>query len=441
MRTAIIGSGIAGVTAAAELHAKGHDITVYEANNYVGGHVKTIRLPIEDDDSPGSEEVLPVELGVFMHDPKYIHPQMSSTAKKLGLKTREIPLTFSFVNKKYLSSWNTQSLFSGTLRDLSILLKTSIQSLKNGCFYQNTSFLLELKQFFKQMENVCSDKAYRNMSLEEFVKKEGYSQYFLDNWLLPQIMCWWGINRDHAMSSSIQVIVQSMDFVSKAPQYIFEGGWDLLIKKITEPFHQHIHTESPVEKVQRKNQKVEVTSKGKIESFDAVLFAVPPGVVLNLLQEKDSEEEKILKSFQMTTTRVYLHKDARWMPTKEKWSIVNLIHDERGSFCTLWFGGLDKRKPGIFVTWGDHLGDTPDTSTIITTADWLRTLPTVEYTEACSKIHTLQGRGGVWHCGAHVDALEANSKGAIPSLWHENSFRSGIEVSKMIEKVYIKRNK
>ncbi len=60
MKTAIIGSGISGLAAASHLHSLGHDITVYEAGNYIGGHVKTIRIPIED--VTNNSEPFPVEM-------------------------------------------------------------------------------------------------------------------------------------------------------------------------------------------------------------------------------------------------------------------------------------------------------------------------------------------------------------------------------------------
>ncbi|MBA3604217.1 MAG: FAD-dependent oxidoreductase [Parachlamydiaceae bacterium] len=437
MKTAIIGSGISGLAAASHLHFQGHNITVYEANNYIGGHVKTIRIPIES--LTNNIEPFPVEMGVFMHDPKYIHPLMNANAKELGIKIREIPLTFSFQNLKYNLSWTTKSRFSGILRNLSVFYSIIKKTIFKGNFNQNVFFFMELQRFLRNMPRICLDDQFCQMSLYDFIRKEQYSDCFLDNWLLPQMMCWWGITRKNAMLINIQIIVQSMFFVSSAPQYIFEGGWDRYLEKIYSPFLHSIRTNSYVNRVLRKNQKVEVTSNNLTEIYDNLIFAIPPSAITKILQHKNPEEERILNSFTTITTRVYLHRDDSWMPTNQEWSTINLIQDTRGDFCTLYFGGLDLRKPLLLVTWGDKLNESPDPSKIITTTDWLRTLPTVEYTKASHSIHSLQGKDHIWHCGAHVDALDPTNQKSIPSLWHENSYRSGLYVADLIHRAKIKQ--
>ncbi len=431
MKTAIIGSGISGLSAASRLYNRGHDFTLYEANDYIGGHVKTIRVPVEGENQ--DKTTIPIELGVFMHDPKYIHPVMNQTVRELGVKIREIPLTFSFENNKNYLSWTTQSRFSGILRDLSILFRTIKNGVVEGNLYQNVSYILELKRFFRQMPKICAEEKYCHMSLSEFIQQEEYSDSFLNNWLLPQLMCWWGATGENAMMSNIQVIMQSMYLVSISPQYVFEDGWDQFLEKFYTPFRHLIRLNSHVDKVVRKDQKVQVTSNGVTETYDNLVFAICPSAILNILQQKNLEEENILKSFKTTTTKVYLHRDQSWMPKGQEWATVNLIQDVRGDFCTLYFGALDQRKPLLLVTWGDRLIQTPDPAKIIHTADWLRTLPTVEYTKACHNIHSLQGKEGIWYCGAHVDGLDPKNQKNIPSLWHENSLRSGLYVADLID--------
>ena len=65
----------------------------------------------------------------------------------------------------------------------------------------------------------------------------------------------------------------------------------------------------------------------------------------------------------------------------------------------------------------------------------LRALPTNSYAESCRTIQSIQGEGNVWYCGAHVHAL---GEGAIPSLWHENAFRSGINAAQAIHETSAK---
>lgn len=432
VKIAIVGSGIGGLSAAASLFANGHNVTIYEANDYIGGHAKTVRVPLEDNASHNESDHFPVELGVFMFDPKYIHPMMGAKIKELGIKIKEIPITFTFQNQKHNLSWSTKSQFSGLPRNLSILFKTVRKSLLGGKLTQNVSFLLELRRFFSAMPQICSQEEYRHMSLKDYVAKHQCSESFLDNWLLPQIMCWWGVTHEHAMSINIRVVVQSMYLVSIAPQYMFEGGWSQFVEKLSAPFRNRIRTDCPVSKVTRKDNSVEVKAQGRAEIYDHLIFATPPSVVGSLLHHPSAQEDAILKSYQTITTTVYLHRDIRWLPRNEESALINLIQDQRGDFCTINFGEFDMRKPKILITWGDNLKEIPDRNKTITIAKWLRTLPTVKYTDACYAINAIQGNQGVWYCGAHVDALDPEMHQIAPSLWHENSFRSGLEVANKI---------
>jgi hypothetical protein len=121
------------------------------------------------------------------------------------------------------------------------------------------------------------------------------------------------------------------------------------------------------------------------------------------------------------------------MPKKKNPAIANLIKDHRGTFCTFWTGALHPSKPNIFITWGDKIVDSTIKNKSILSENWLRTLPTVEYAKACRDIDSIQGHGGVWHCGAHVHALDKKSQRVTPSLWHENAFLSGKRVAEKIK--------
>jgi predicted NAD/FAD-binding protein len=433
MGTAIIGSGISGLAAASKLHEEGHRVTVYEAKDNIGGHVQTVWLPLNEEDARKNNKLLPIEIGVFMFDPHYIHPTIGVMATKLGMKYREIPITFSFYNQKNNLSWNTQSHFNGFTKKIAILLHALKQNLFKHGICQNVSFLMELHRFIEDLPKVCEDKLYRNMSLQDFIIHEKYSENFLENWMLPQMMCWWGVTREYAMLVNIQVIVQSMYYVSIAPQYIFEGGWDHLIEKMSAPFREHILTGRRVNNVIRENGIIKIETLNGTEVYDNVVFAVPPSVTSQILQNKSREEDRILNSFQTITTKVYLHTDTDWLPADQEYSTVNLIQDQRGSFCTLYYGALQKQKPNILVTWGDQLQEIPDPNKTLATTELLRTIPTVEYAKACYNIQSIQGNGGVWHCGAHVDALDPENQKIIPSLWFENSFKSGLSVAEKIK--------
>lgn len=432
MKIAIIGSGVAGLIAGRELHEQGHELIVFEKEDTIGGHVKTVRVPVEL--PSGDTEWFPVEHGVFMHDPKMIHPMMNRYIKEWGIKIRSFPLTFSYQNTKSDFSWSTKTGTTGTFRELAILFETACNSIPRHTFWENIQYLTQLRRFIHQWEEISQHQRYRHMSVAQFLEQEGYPDRFRDEWLLPQMHCWWGVPPDAFASINIQTIADPMLKVSRCAQYIFVDGWEVFMQKIAEPFNDTIRLQDSVTQVKRKTNGVAVTTAdGTTTEFDHVIFATPPNVCAGLIDRPNARESQLLGSFSTTETEIFLHSDTRWMPNDEKWATANLIQDTKGQFCTLWYGELHPQKPPIFLTWGNPLHQQIDPAKIIDTKKMLRTLPTNDYVVGCRQIHEIQGQGNLWYCGAHVDALSTADDFAVASLWHENAFRSGIDVAKQVQ--------
>lgn len=432
MKIAIIGSGVAGLMAGRQLQELGHQLTLFEKEAAIGGHVRTVKVPVELPN--GETELFPVEHGVFMHDPKLIHPLMNQSIKEWGIKIQTFPLTFSYQNQESNFSWTTKTGTSGKLRELAILFDTACNSIPRHTFWKNVRYLMELRRFIHQWEDISENPRFRYMSIGEFLKAEQYSDRFRDEWLLPQAHCWWGIPEDALSSVNIQTIADPMLKVSMCPQYIFVEGWEVFMQKIAEPFKKRIQLGAMVSKVCRQESGVSVTTEdGVTTTFDHVIFATPPNVCADTIADSSELEENILRSFLTTETEIFLHTDTRWMPANEKWATANLIQDAKGNFCTLWFGELHPQQPHLFVTWGNPLIEKIDPAKIIDNTRMLRTLPTNEYVKSCHEIRQIQGHGNVWYCGAHVDALATGDQYATPSLWHENAFRSGLQVAELVQ--------
>ncbi len=434
MKIAIIGSGVAGLMAARRLHELGHDVTVFEKEDAIGGHVRTDKIPVELPD--GETESFPVEHGVFMHDPQMIHPVMNQFIEKWHIKIRSFPLTFSYQNSAAQFSWTTKTGTTGTWRELAILFETACNSIPRHTFWKNIQYLTELRRFIHQWEEICSHKRFCEMTIGEFLESENYSDRFRDEWLLPQVHCWWGVPGDHLNEINIQTIADPMLKVSQCPQFISVDGWETFMRKIAEPFENSIRLKSPATKVARQEDGVLLTTNNSSPiEFDHVVLATPPNICADTIETLNASEEQLLRSFVTTETEIFLHTDPQWMPQDETWATANLIQDAKGDFCTLWFGELHQQKPPIFVTWGNPLRKPIDPAKIIDSKKMLRTLPTNDYVFGCRKLREIQGRGNVWFCGAHVDALSSGQESNTPSLWHENAFRSGLSVAEQLHQV------
>jgi len=420
VKVGIIGSGIAGIMAGSDLYHQGHEITIYESKAQIGGHARTVWV-----------DGMPHELGVFMFDPKAIHPMIAAYARTLNVEMRTFPLTFTVEYASEDISWTTAlNTVPTTMRNLIIFLSMSIKSLGTGHFLRNNKFLLDLRRFNSSLEKMCAScSEYDQVNLGEFIQAQRISQNIVDFWLKPNLICWWGVNSADALSCSARVVLDSFLKVFCNHQYIFVNGWNNFIETVAKPFKNRIITECPVDGVTRKSGKVQILSKGRQMEYDHVIFATPPSKAVRILSDPDKEEKDILQSFTTTTTEVFLHKDNSWLPQKNKKALINSIKDHRGEFCTFWTGSLHRTKPNVYVTWGDQMKEAPNERDIITSEKWLRTLPTMPYICACHKINEIQGRRGIWHAGAHVHALDPKDS---PSVWHENAFLSGRAVASKI---------
>lgn len=396
MKIAIIGAGIAGLCAARMLKEAGHHIVIYEASDRIGGHVYTLKAPVEQ----GS---FLVEMGVFMFDPQGIHPTLGRYAQKLGVKRQLFDLTITSEHNRSGVAWTNQSKIKG--------------------FFRQPRLMLDLADLFRKMSRHCKDPLIAQMSLKEFLLQGYCSAAVYEEWLLPQLHFWWGVPIGQGGECSVAAVLDSMSQVSKMPQYFFPEGWQHFIDQLAEPLKQDIRIKTAVKRV-LPNRKV-WSCQGE-ELFDAIVIATPPKIASQIIE--DSRARQILDMYETTTTTVFLHRDRTWMPQNQPWSIVNTIEQANGSKATFWCGGLYKEKPQLFVSWADHLTEEP--ADCMVSARWLRTIPTKGYLRACRLIDNLQGIDGIFYAGAHVHALEQDKH---PSLWHENALRSGELVADRIE--------
>ena len=85
-RIAVIGSGIAGLTAA-NLLSRRHDITLFEANDYLGGHTHTKHVEAQG-------RKFPVNTGFIVYN-DWTYPNFIKLMEQLGVETQESDMSFS----------------------------------------------------------------------------------------------------------------------------------------------------------------------------------------------------------------------------------------------------------------------------------------------------------------------------------------------------------
>jgi len=414
MRIAVIGGGIAGVSAALECLRLGVDVRLFEKAPAIGGHVVSEAVLFEQDP-------FPFELGVFMLDPVSIHPQVWREAKALGMHLRPIRLTVTHESPEIDLYWSSETNLPHALRLAPVLVRL----LRRGRIRTNLRHLYDIARFQKTGDRIAGRPLYRGLTLRELEERGHFSPDFFVHWLYPNLLCWWGVPLALAPSCSADIIADSFHRVSCHPQYVFEEGWHEFLRRFARPLGARIETGTEALSLRRVDQGLYLETSRGTDRFDRVILAVPPQRALSLLPDPESEAAAHLRAIPSITTEIFFHTDASLLPRRERPALINYIRDERGDFITFWHGKLRKEPVPYFISWGEPLRQKPREETILRRLRMERTLPTPAYKEASSCLAALEGEEGIRFAGAHIDGIVRNGHMPVHSLWHENAFLSG----------------
>lgn len=171
-KIAIIGSGIAGTSAAHYLQKLGFDISLFEAGEYFGGHTNTIDVPVDG-------KMVPIDTGFLVHNDR-TYPNLIEFFKELNIAVHPSEMSFSVARKSDHIMWAGTNLFTVFAQFKNLLSKR---------FY---CFLKEVLHFNKMSKTYLKESEIRmNLTLGELLKEKGYSQDFLNWYLLPMGGCIW----------------------------------------------------------------------------------------------------------------------------------------------------------------------------------------------------------------------------------------------------------
>lgn len=400
---AIIGSGISGLSAAWLLHAH-HDVTLYEANGYIGGHSHTVDIDVKG-------ERLPVDTGFIVYNDQN-YPNLSALFERLDVPT-----------------WQTDMSFGVSLNDGALEYAGGT---KGGLFAQKGnllrprywSMLGELMRFYKNADQYRLEPDFASFSLRELLRHENYSQSFIEDHLAPMGAAIWSSDTDEILDFPVQSFLRffnnhGLDRLNDAPNWrTVKGGSREYVKKLSADFIDRIKLNTPVQSVTGTTVKTKAGSK----DYDQILFACHSDQALTLLQNSEnpssaSDQMRILSALRYRTNKVVLHHDKTLMPKRKKaWASWNYLSKDSSN------------GPPAVSYWMNRLQHVPTEIPVIVTLNPDRNInpskiwETFTYDhpvfdraakQAKSDIWDVQGRNGYWFAGAflgdgfHEDGLQA----------------------------------
>ncbi len=343
---AIIGTGIAGLGCAHFLH-RDFDVTLFEQNDYIGGHTNTVTTP-----EPGTGRLVPIDTG-FMVFNKVTYPHLTRLFTLLEIPIKKTDMSFSVRHA------HTGLEFAGSSLNHLFAQRKNLLSPR---FYK---MLLAINRFNTEAIAALDDPAVQQESLGDYVRRRAYGEDFFNLYLVPMSSAVWSTPPELMLSFPATTLLRffhNHGFLGLSTQHQWwtvDGGSKTYVGKITAPFSDRLRIRETVTRVVRTPRGVTVmTGSGSAQNFDHVILACHAPQARRLLVNPTADEARLLAEFRTQPNVATLHTDASVMPrTKLAWSAWNyeINRDDAGPLSTAthyWMNKLQgvSDRENYFVT-------------------------------------------------------------------------------------------
>ncbi|MFH1999638.1 MAG: FAD-dependent oxidoreductase [Planctomycetota bacterium] len=310
MRIAIIGTGISGMVTGHLLNGE-HDLTLYEAGSYVGGHTHTV-----DVERQGKRYA--VDTGFIVFNPEN-YPNFVKLMRSLGVPSKKSSMSFSVHCEKTGFEYRPSSLDT---------LFAQRGNLFKPWFWK---MVKEIFRFRNESESLLAGEADETTTLGEFLNERAYSEKFKDYFIIPMGAAIWSAGPERFERFPARYFAEffaNHGFLKTKDQprwQVIEGGSRAYVDPLTRPFRDRIRINSRVRKVRRLSESVEVETEGEpAERFDEVIIAAHSDQALAMVENPTPQEREVLGAIAYQENETVLHTDASLLPANRKvWASWN----------------------------------------------------------------------------------------------------------------------
>ena len=268
MKIAIVGSGISGIYAAWKL-SKQHQVTIFEKEQYFGGHTDTHDLWIE-------RKNVAVDSGFIVFN-DYNYPLFSAMLAELAVEAQNSDMSFSVNNQVTGLQYNPSKKWS---------LLTRPQNFLNKKF---RTMLSDLIRFYQDNKDIQLDQCNAELSIEDYLNQNDYSEVFRQEHLYPMCGALWSSPVDQVGNIPYKFVVSFFQHhrmlqLEDRPQWqTVKGGSASYIRAIQKACPSIIWKKAQVQQVIRENDLVHIVTNQEQETFDWVVFASHADDTLKLI--------------------------------------------------------------------------------------------------------------------------------------------------------------
>ncbi len=409
LRVAVVGSGIAGLTAAYVI-SRHHQVTMFEQDERVGGHAHTVSVRTAD----GRE--LGLDTGFIVMNLR-TYPTLVRLFSELDVRIQDSDMSFGVRCDGCGLEYAGARGMVGIAPRLGTLARA-----------RYLRMLAEIKLFHRHAQRVLSDHRSHRLTLGRFVVEGRYSDYFRDHFLLPLTGAIWSSSNVDMLDFPARYLFQffsnhGMLSVKGSPTWkTVCGGSRVYVQRVTDILGEEVRSSTPVHSLRREAGRVLING----EAFDRVVVATHPDQALALLDDPTPDEREVLGAFSYSTNHTVLHTDPSLLPQAA---------GARASWNYLLDGCSTGGRSNVHVTY--HLNRlqalrepleycvTLNQTDRIAADSRLRSMVyhhptyTIDTVAAQRRLPSLQGVANTYYCGAY------HGFG-----FHEDGCRSGLQAAR-----------
>ncbi len=310
MKIAIIGSGISGLVAAYRLH-RTHQVTLFEANDYLGGHTNTVDVELD-----GQRHAIDTGFIVFND---WTYPNFIELLAEIGVASQPTVMSFSVRDDRSGLEYNGHSLNT---------LFAQRRNLLRPGFYR---MLRDIMRFNRQAREIAQRPEVER-TVGEFLQEHRYSPQFAEHYLLPMGAAIWSCPTGTFSEFPIRFIAEFyhnhglLNLADRPTWRVVQGGSRSYVDRLVDGFRDRVRLATPIVGVTRSMDRVELRTKiGSLESFDHVIFACHSDQALRILGTAATPTEReVLSAFPYGRNVAVLHTDTNLLPrSRRAWASWN----------------------------------------------------------------------------------------------------------------------
>ncbi|MCY7395571.1 MAG: DUF1365 family protein [Nocardioides sp.] len=412
-RVAVVGSGVAGLTAA-YVASRTAQVTLYEADDRLGGHADTHTV-IEG--TGEAQRELAIDTGFIVHNPR-TYPVLLRLFAELGVATQESDMSMSIRDDVTRVEWAGAIGRKG-------LFPTG-ENLRRPAYLR---MLTEIPRFHRRARALLASSTDKH-TLREFLVEGGFTPYFTRHFMQPLVAAVWSCDPEVALDYPARYLFTFLQHhgmlgIFGSPQWrTVTGGSREYVRRLAAHLDE-VHTSTKVTSVLETATGVQVTDgNGGVVSYDAVVIATHPGHALTMLAEPTDAQRTVLADLPYSANTALLHTDTSLMPrSRNAWASWNFTRPAEATdgvvvtYDLTRLQRLDTNVHYLVTLGGEHL---VDPATVIDRMEYEHPLYNPTSVDA-------QGRLG------QIDTERVVFAGAYHGWgFHEDGARSGLAATERL---------